>query len=232
MLDDDPGTPPSTQPLLASASWLPLRQHIPMQPLSRAKEEEPADTQSLLLLMEEKWCGADRVFARARQFSLLRRFVHTRAQRVRAGAVHVHRTSGALGQSRGSLLAGILRWVRHGALCRRACCGGRALPLRAHVCARNRAFPGPKACALQTRFCALPASAAQQACGLRCARPTGLSLGAHAHLPHISHCAARRLAAAQQPARLACAARTDSAGRLARCPRARDVGVIVHRARR
>ncbi len=107
MLDDDPGTPPSTQPLLASASWLPLRQHIPMQPLSRAKEEEPADTQSLLLLMEEKWCGADRVFARARQFSLLRRFVHTRAQRVRAGAVHVHRTSGALGQSRGSLLAGI-----------------------------------------------------------------------------------------------------------------------------
>jgi hypothetical protein len=92
MLDDDPGTPPSTQPLLSSASWLPLRQPIPMQPLSRAKEEERPGTQTLLLLMEEKWCGADRVLARARQFSLLRRFVHTPAQCARAGALHVLRT--------------------------------------------------------------------------------------------------------------------------------------------
>ena len=92
MLDDDPGTPPSTQPLLASASWLPLRQPILMQPLSRAKEEERPDTQSLLLLMEEKWCGADRVFARARQFSVLGRFVHMFAQCARADALRAHHT--------------------------------------------------------------------------------------------------------------------------------------------
>lgn len=109
MLDDDPGTPPSTQPLLeSSASWLPLRHPIAMEPLGRGQGEQPG-TQSLLLLMEEKWCGADPEVFAARAIFVI---VHVQPRARNAGwgwrGVCVLQAARAWAVSGGNLRAGIV----------------------------------------------------------------------------------------------------------------------------